>query len=80
LGEAAARSDPKQVGSTAIVETPLPNEIALAGPEHLDPAYVASTFSWLLEPMIEQAGLEIERADYGSLRIFATYLCAKPRR
>ena len=34
-----------------------------------------STFSWLLEPMLEKAGFEIERADYGSLRIYAAYLC-----
>ncbi len=38
-----------------------------------------STFSWLLEPMIEQAGFKIERADYGSLKIYAKYVCAKPR-
>jgi SAM-dependent methyltransferase len=36
-----------------------------------------STFNWLLEPMIERAGFEIEQADYGSLRIYAAYLCRK---
>jgi SAM-dependent methyltransferase len=36
-----------------------------------------STFNWLLEPMIERAGFEIEQADYGSLRIYAQYLCRK---
>jgi SAM-dependent methyltransferase len=36
-----------------------------------------STFSWLLEPMLERAGFEIEQADYGSLRIYAAYLCRK---
>jgi hypothetical protein len=28
-----------------------------------------STFTWLLEPMLERAGFEIEQADYGSPRI-----------
>jgi SAM-dependent methyltransferase len=36
-----------------------------------------STFNWLLEPMIERAGFEIEQADYGSLRIHAAYLCVR---
>jgi SAM-dependent methyltransferase len=36
-----------------------------------------STFSWLLEPMIEQAGFEIERADYGPLGVYAHYVCVK---
>ena len=38
-----------------------------------------STFNWLLEPMIESAGFEIEHADYGSRRIYAEYLCMKRR-
>jgi SAM-dependent methyltransferase len=36
-----------------------------------------STFSWLLEPMLEQAGFTIERADYGGLRTYADYLCIR---
>jgi ubiquinone/menaquinone biosynthesis C-methylase UbiE len=33
-----------------------------------------STFSWLLEPMIERSGFEIERAEYSADGIFAKYL------
>jgi SAM-dependent methyltransferase len=36
-----------------------------------------STFTWLLEPMIEQAGFAIERADYSDDGIFAHYVCAR---
>ena len=36
-----------------------------------------STFTWLLEPLIEQAGFEIVRADYGDLRVYADYTCRK---
>ncbi len=36
-----------------------------------------STFSWLLEPMIEQAGFEIEEAHYGSVGVHAAYVCVK---
>ena len=36
-----------------------------------------STFSWLLEPMLERAGFRIEQAEYGSLRIYAEYLCVR---
>jgi SAM-dependent methyltransferase len=36
-----------------------------------------STFSWLLEPMIEQAGFEIERAEYGRARMYADYTCSR---
>jgi cyclopropane fatty-acyl-phospholipid synthase-like methyltransferase len=36
-----------------------------------------STFTWLLEPMIERAGLEIVRADYGSVKVYADYTCIK---
>jgi SAM-dependent methyltransferase len=34
-----------------------------------------STFSWLLEPMLERAGFEITSADYGSRRMHAEYVC-----
>lgn len=33
-----------------------------------------STFTWLLEPMIERAGFRIERADYSDDQIFAEYV------
>ena len=36
-----------------------------------------STFSWLLEPMLERAGFVIEQAEYGSLRVYAEYLCVR---
>lgn len=36
-----------------------------------------STFSWLLEPMLERAGFAIESADFGTRRIFAEYVCVK---
>jgi ubiquinone/menaquinone biosynthesis C-methylase UbiE len=39
-----------------------------------------STFTWLLEPMIVRAGLEIETADYGSTGAYANYVCVKPLR
>ena len=41
-----------------------------------------STFTWLLEPMLERAGFEIERAEFRS-RIYADYVCrltARPAR
>jgi SAM-dependent methyltransferase len=34
-----------------------------------------STFTWLLEPMIERAGFRIEQAQYSDDRIFAAYVC-----
>ena len=36
-----------------------------------------STFTWLLEPMIERAGFEIEQADYSEDRILAHYRWVK---
>jgi ubiquinone/menaquinone biosynthesis C-methylase UbiE len=43
--------------------------------EHLREEH--STFSWLLEPMLERAGFEIREASYGSARIYAAYICVK---
>jgi ubiquinone/menaquinone biosynthesis C-methylase UbiE len=43
--------------------------------EHLRDEH--STFTWLLEPMIDRAGFEIQRADYGRLGIHAAYVCVK---
>jgi ubiquinone/menaquinone biosynthesis C-methylase UbiE len=37
-----------------------------------------NTFSWLLEPMLEQAGFAIEDAGYDSRRVFAEYVCRVP--
>jgi SAM-dependent methyltransferase len=36
-----------------------------------------STFTWLLEPMIQKAGFVIEAADYGNDQISAKYLCRR---
>jgi ubiquinone/menaquinone biosynthesis C-methylase UbiE len=36
-----------------------------------------STFTWLLEPMIEKSGFTIEQADYSDDLIFAHYRCVK---
>ncbi len=36
-----------------------------------------STFTWLLEPMIERAGFEIVDTSYSDSGMFARYLCAK---
>ena len=45
--------------------------------EHLREEH--STFSWLLEPMLDRAGFEIREASYDSARIYAAYVCAKRR-
>ena len=37
-----------------------------------------STFTWLLEPMIERAGLDIVDADYSEDRLVARYVCRRP--
>jgi ubiquinone/menaquinone biosynthesis C-methylase UbiE len=42
---------------------------------HLREEY--STFSWLLEPMLEQAGFAIRRVEYSDSRIFADYVCVQ---
>jgi ubiquinone/menaquinone biosynthesis C-methylase UbiE len=36
-----------------------------------------STFTWLLEPMLERAGFEITDAEHSASGVFARYLCAK---
>jgi SAM-dependent methyltransferase len=36
-----------------------------------------STFTWLLEPMLQQAGLRIEDACYSGSGVFAQYLCTR---
>ena len=42
---------------------------------HLREEY--STFTWLLEPMIERAGFEIVASDYGSVGAYASFVCEK---
>jgi hypothetical protein len=37
-----------------------------------------STFTWLLEPMLEHAGFEIVEKVYAPSRTYATYTCIKP--
>lgn len=37
-----------------------------------------STFTWLLEPMIEHAGLEILTADHSEDQMVARYICRRP--
>jgi hypothetical protein len=44
---------------------------------HLRDEY--STFTWLLEPMIERAGLEIAVADDRAAGVYANYVCVKAR-
>jgi SAM-dependent methyltransferase len=36
-----------------------------------------STFTWLLEPMIEHAGFDISDTEYSASGIFARYMCTK---
>ncbi len=38
-----------------------------------------STFSWLLEPMLERAGLEIREASHSESRAFSAYTCTRRR-
>ncbi len=42
---------------------------------HLREEY--STFSWLLEPMLEHAGFEIREASYSDSRTYAVYTCVR---
>jgi ubiquinone/menaquinone biosynthesis C-methylase UbiE len=42
---------------------------------HLREEY--STFSWLMEPMLQKAGFEIRQASYSESRVFAAYVCVK---
>jgi SAM-dependent methyltransferase len=36
-----------------------------------------STFSWLLEPMLERCGFRIQQAEYSVSRTYAAYICVK---
>jgi ubiquinone/menaquinone biosynthesis C-methylase UbiE len=42
---------------------------------HLREEY--STFSWLLEAMLERVGFSIQQVEYSDSRIFADYVCVK---
>jgi ubiquinone/menaquinone biosynthesis C-methylase UbiE len=42
---------------------------------HLREEY--STYSWLLEPMIERAGFTIQRVNHGVTRVHSAYTCIK---
>jgi len=44
---------------------------------HLREEY--STFSWLLEPILERSGFEIRQTSYGTASVYAAYICAKRR-
>jgi ubiquinone/menaquinone biosynthesis C-methylase UbiE len=44
--------------------------------EHLRDEH--STFTWLLERMLDRAGFDIVEAEYDSRRVFAHYVCVKP--
>ena len=43
--------------------------------EHLRQEY--STFSWLLEPMLERSGFAIQRAEHSANQIYALYVCLR---
>lgn len=36
-----------------------------------------STFSWLLEPMLQRAGLNVQDVWYSDSRTYARYVCTK---
>jgi SAM-dependent methyltransferase len=36
-----------------------------------------STYSWLLEPLLERSGFEVREAEYSASRVFAAYTCVK---
>jgi len=36
-----------------------------------------SPFSWAIEAMLEQAGFQIQQAEYDSSRIYTAYTCVR---
>ena len=36
-----------------------------------------STFSWLLEPMLEKAGFAIQSVEHAPARVYSAYTCLK---
>jgi ubiquinone/menaquinone biosynthesis C-methylase UbiE len=63
---------------TAAVDSPEDGWTRAELETHLRDEY--STFSWLLEPLIRQAGFEIDASDYGTAAVHAAYTCIKPKR
>jgi hypothetical protein len=61
---ASAATDPAEGWTRAELETHLRTEF--------------STFTWLLEPMVERAGFEIVDRDYGRLGVYASYVLSSP--
>jgi len=59
----AAPADPEEGWTRTELETHLRREF--------------STFSWLLEPMLQRAGFEIRDADYSESKVFASYVCVR---
>jgi ubiquinone/menaquinone biosynthesis C-methylase UbiE len=47
------------------------------GADDLLPRIHTMTFSWVMEPMLERTGFQVERARYGA-DVFAEYICVKP--
>ncbi|NTU82318.1 MAG: class I SAM-dependent methyltransferase [Chloroflexales bacterium] len=45
--------------------------------EHLRTEH--STFSWLLEPLLERTGFDLSDIHYDASRVFATYICTRRR-
>ena len=60
---AAAASDPAEGWTRAELETHVSTE--------------HSTFSWLLEPMLERAGFRVEDAWHAESRMYARYVCRR---
>jgi len=60
---AAAASDPAEGWTRAELETHVATE--------------HSTFSWLLEPMLERAGFRVEDAWHAESRMYARYVCRR---
>jgi hypothetical protein len=56
-----------------VTEAWVSNELAHAGPEHLDEA-----FRWLLEPMLAAAGFDIVSVAF-ERRLYGAYICVKSR-
>ena len=63
---------------TAAVKSPEDGWTRAELETHLRDEY--STFSWLLEPLIRQAGFEIDASEYGTAGVHAAYTCIKPKR
>lgn len=73
--------DPSDAGSVIeewLARAPAKPEEGWTRPElatHVRDEY--STFSWLLEPLLERAGFAIQEAQYRASGTFAAYICVK---